>query len=272
MAERFRQQYKKTLKYDKQKDYDPDEKAKLIKKLSNRFKKKYIYPELAFGQDYNVDNVYVKYKIAAFLFFILVIAILATVGFIQVRNLDDYKIENNIFIAIMSVSWFALVTMLFLVFNKTRELNITLFVLIVALSGYLTSRLNSDLYTKDQKSGTKTASNITIAVNVFGGILLVYLLYYYARKDPTEEILDLRKEKEDRAKRDKLIEQIRKAQKDAVEQEKEEWEKNNIKSTDRLKIIDDAFKALKEKETKVKKPGTGGTGTGGTGTGGTGTT
>jgi len=255
MAEKFRQQYGKSIKYENRKNYDPEENSKTIKKLTTRFGKKFFYPELAFGKEYISSNTNVEYKIAIFLFFILTIAILATVGFLQVRNLDDFKIENNIFITIMSVSWFAFITMLFLVFDKTRELNITLFVLIVILSGYLTSRLNSELITSDQQKTTAHANNISIAVNVLCGILLLYLLYYYARKDPIEEILDLRKEKEDRIKKEKLIDQIRKAQKEAVEQEKVEWGKQNIKSEERLKIIEDSFKNLKDKKPNTLVPG-----------------
>lgn len=253
MAERFREKYKKSLKYEKRKEYDPEERGKLVKKLSNRFQKKYFFPELAFGQEYNVDNEYAKYKIAFFLLTILIIAILSTIGYTQIREKKDYKTENDILITIMSVTWFVLFTMTFLLFDKTREFNILLFVLIVTLSGYLTSRFNSDLYTKNDKEDIKNTNDIIIVINVFGGLLLVYLLYYYARKDPTDEILSLRKEKEDRTKRDKLFEQIRKAQKDAVEQEKNEWDKANLKSNERLKIIDDAIKAYKEKEKKQEK-------------------
>ena len=255
MAERFRKKYdpETTSNYElseARKKYDTQYSQKgkeELNDLSKRFSKKVFFPKVAFGSDFSEDKSK-WYKIGFFILISVIIGALSIGGYIDLYNSNNnYIDEKSMYISTISLSWFAFVSTVFLLLNRTRELNLILYSLLFGISVSILSLLtNEEKYTREEIEEHSTSKNISLSMTVFSGIALGYLLFYYIRPDPTAEILKYREEREKKDFEEKLLGKIRKAQKEAIIEEEKRWKELHLKPKEKYSIIEKALQNLEK--------------------------
>lgn len=142
-------------------------------------------PDLALGISAGADATPVMNRILIILFGSLITGILSTLAW---HYVEGSKVNEQILVAVFSISWFLFVSFLFLLFGRTRLLHILSFFTLLCLCGYV-----QDNYTEEKKSNT-TGGKLLLATTCTSAVVGMLLLFSFATSRKDEELYELRNE------------------------------------------------------------------------------
>ena len=164
-----------------------------------------IHPQSVFGGYVEEEFESNYYKIFFTILFTLIVGILSTITYSDIKDNND--ITSNIVVAIASISWFVFISFIFLLFSATRFLHICMFISLIILSSFALNNLEN--HNKD----------MMIAILVFSSLGFLILSYYYTLSKTRTDVQTLRKEAKFRKDEEKIQERIIKAQEEAIKEE-----------------------------------------------------
>jgi hypothetical protein len=186
---------------------DMKERAEFDRRVQNHFyptwSKKVISwmkPDLALGMATGADAGPVFNKIMLILFGSLLMGIISTLAW---HYAEGGQVNEQILVAVFSISWFIFVSFLFLLFGRTRLLHILSFLTLILLCGYV-----QDDYTKTKKMNTP-GGNLLLVTTIIAALVGFLLLLSFATSRKDEELYELKtqiKENEEKKKIIKLLE------------------------------------------------------------------
>lgn len=185
--------------------------------------------------------------ISLILIFTLAIAILSTINVFHIRELEN----KNLYISVMSISWFVFLNFAFLIFEATKLFNILLFTALITLTA--TAVTNMDQGTSQAKIG--------ISIIALGTFPLLILSYYYLASSGNAviQIKDAERERKDKEQKQLLLENYKREVKEAVKKElvedvtSETAIKRRVADAYIEKLISDAKKGGSDKDKNKKK-------------------
>ena len=198
-----------------------------------------ITPKQAFGEYVEEEAESNYYKIFFTVLFILVIAILSTITYSDIKEQDDTT--SDIVVSIAAISWFVFASFIFLLFAATRFLHICMFIALIVLSSITIKNL------EDHNKG------MMISILVFSSLGFSILLYYYVLSKTRTDVYKLRKKDKVRKAEEKIQERIRKAEETAI---KEEMKKVKNKEGEKEEFKREILNILNQKldQNRYRKP------------------
>lgn len=176
-------------------------------------------PDIALGTSVGPDAQNIINRILLIIFGSLVLGIISTLAWYYV---EGGKKNEQILIAVFSISWFMFVSFLFLLFEKTRTLHIVSFFTLLCLCSAV-----QDDYIKNDKTETKGGKLLT-ASTCLAGIVGLLLLFSYVTSRKEEELYELKtqmkKERDIGMQKDMMREHIKQEILKERQQLKEELE------------------------------------------------
>jgi hypothetical protein len=169
-------------------------------------------PDIALGLSAGKDIEDVRYNVGIIILFSLITGILSTIAY---ALLNDETKEREILVAVFSVSWFVLISFIFLLFNQTRLLHIIFFSVILVLSGIVYGSLKDN----------DTVKNLLLATIVFACIPTFILVRYWAGSRKEEEIIELKTEERLRKREDEIKQIIKMAKEEGAKEMEEKLSK-----------------------------------------------
>lgn len=171
---------------------DIRERQLLEKRIEQHFKPSWykrviswMKPDLALGVSIGPDASQSINRIMIILFGSLLMGIISTLAWYYV---EGDKVNEQILVAVFSISWFIFVSFLFLLFERTRLLHILSFLTLLLLCGYV-----QDDYAKKKKSET-TGGKLLLATTLIAAIVGFLLLMSFATSRKEEELYQMKSE------------------------------------------------------------------------------
>ena len=140
-------------------------------------------PDIALGAAVGPDAAPLLNRLMLIIFGSLTMGILSTLAW---HYAEGGRINEQILVAVFSISWFIFVSFLFLLFGRTRLLHIVSFFVLLILCAYV-----QDSYTGDKLTGT-TGSQILTATTILAALIGFLLLVSYASSRKEEELYELK--------------------------------------------------------------------------------
>ncbi len=203
--------------YDDFKNGTPEAKVKI---LTAR-------PDIALGKAAGRELEDVQYRIYFIILSSLIVAILTTVSYTTIKG--EHKLGEYL-VAAFSISWFIVISFLFLLFDATRLLHIIFFGVVLGLISNVYNQLD-----KEEPAENKQTQNIITATAVFAGGTSMVLLYYYLTSRKDDELMELKTKEKIRRRNEDISNLVAEAKKEAKKEAKEEVEnefKKKYKSAD----------------------------------------
>ena len=177
----------------------------------------------------------VRWKLAIVIISSLVIAIMSTVSY-QIYKDTTINPENNqtikeIFVGILSISWFLFITFVFLLFGQGRLMYILFFITVTCLAIVSNAIVENQIFKGDDRN--KKLHDILIATIIISILAGLILMYYWATTKRETEILELRTQEKVRKQNELFAKEIDAQKKLVKEETKAEYEEK-IKTRDEI--------------------------------------
>ena len=271
MAERFRKRYREKtapsyVEEDYKKKLDPARGGnKEVKKLAKLWYKEVLKPEAALGSKaVLLSNDAILYFLIGLGIVLLLSLIFASISFNDLFNEDipgltegKRKTYAVVSIVIVTMCVTLIISYYFIIRWTAKWTNIILFTVSAGLFAYIHNEL-SNLDTYDPRpnqipSEAQTIANITLAGAIISGIATLIFLGFAVQTTPEEDTMQLVLEKTEREREENILKRIRKHQDEAIEEQKEKWEKAKLNEQQKNAVMDQALKLYLEKIKKEKK-------------------
>lgn len=161
---------------------------------------KHMKPDVALGVSVGPDASRLINRIMIILIGSMLMGILSTLAW---HYAEGGQQNEQILVAIFSISWFIFVSFLFLLFERTRLLHILSFLTLILLCGVV-----QDNYNKEKTSDT-TGGKLLMVTFIIAAMVGFLLMLSFATSRKEEELYELRtelKRKEDEKKAKKIME------------------------------------------------------------------
>lgn len=183
------------------------------------------------GEDFDE----VRWKIAIVIISSLAIAIMSTISYNVYKdttiNPETNQTVKEIFVGILSISWFLFITFIFLLFGQGRLMYILFFMTIVALGLTSNSVIENQIFRGDNRN--KKLHDMLISIVVISILASFILLYYWATTKRETEILELKTKEKVRKQNELFAKEIAEQSKLVKEATKNEYEEK-IKTRDEI--------------------------------------
>lgn len=206
---------------------------------------RYFRPDVALGLSAGSDIEDVQFRIGMIIVASLIVAILSTVAYTQLK--DETKLSHYL-VAAFSISWFLFASFIFLLFNQTRLLHIIFFGIVIALCSVVYTNID-----REEPIVNKTSYNLALATMVFGAVCFVVLLYYWLTSRKEEEIIELKTTEKLKKREEEVNKRIREEVKNKLSEIEADFKKKYETQTDISKAYQNAFNEIVSGRTEKKK-------------------